>query len=125
MSEKILIVTPPDDCLLDGIRILLFNLTDEQSAIVSTALMTADVPFSLINYIWKSGNDKRWLFDKAAKADLIIFSTDDLQQEDLIIGYFAAKPNSYYFGHLRDLHYVNDRAIYSCEDLKILLEKIG
>jgi hypothetical protein len=44
---------------------------------------------------------------------------------ELIIGYIAAQPQSYYFGTLRDLHLANDRAIYNTNDILSLLEKTG
>jgi len=39
MSDRILVVTPPDDTLLQGIRIVHVELTEEHSSIVSNALM--------------------------------------------------------------------------------------
>ena len=49
MSDRILIVTPPDDILLQGIRILHVNLDEEQSTVVSNALMQSSSPHNIIN----------------------------------------------------------------------------
>ncbi len=127
MTDRILLVTPPDDTLLDGIRITHVNLTEEQNNIVSISLMKSDVPYTMINYVWNMGNPVDWLLDKIAKSDLIIFNADGPTDpgRDVIIGWTSAQPQSYYFGNLKDLHLANDRAIYSVDDLTNLLEKIG
>lgn len=123
MSDKILVVTSPDDTLLQGIRITHVQLTNEQSNIVSTALLQTTFPHNVINYVWKIGEPVSWLLDKIIKSDLVIFNADS--ENDVIIGWTAAQHNSYYFGNLKDLHIANDRAIYSVEDILSLLEKIA
>lgn len=127
MSDRILIVTPPDDTLLQGIRITHVCLTDEQSSAVSSALMQTKLPHNIINYVWNIGNRVDWLLDKIAKSDLVIFNADGPSDpaKDIIIGWTAAQPQSYYFGNLKDLHMANDNAIYSTEDVLNLLEKIS
>ena len=127
MTDKILVVTPPDDTLLDGIRITHINLNEEQSSIVSSALLNLTLPHIVVNYVWKMGNKVDWLLDKVSKSDLVIFNADGPIDpgKDVIIGWTAAQPQSYYFGTLRDLHLVNDRVIYSSADILNLLEKIG
>lgn len=126
MSDRILIVTPPDDTLLQGIRILHVELSDEQSSIVSTALLESKLPHTLINYVWKMGNRVDWLLDKIPKCDIILFNAEvPPNGTDIIIGWTAAQPQSYYFGNLKDLHLANDRAIYSVEDISTLLERIS
>jgi len=126
MSDRILIVTPPDDILLQGIRILHVELSDEQSSIVSTALLESKLPHTLINYVWKMGNRVDWLLDKIPKCDIILFNAEvPPNGTDIIIGWTAAQPQSYYFGNLKDLHLANDRAIYSVEDISTLLERIS
>ena len=126
MSDRILIVTPPDDTLLQGIRILHVELSDEQSSIVSTALLESKLPHTLINYVWKMGNRVDWLLDKIPKCDIILFNAEvPPNGADIIIGWTAAQPQSYYFGNLKDLHLANDRAIYSVEDISTLLERIS
>ena len=127
MSDRILIVTPPDDTLLQGIRIVHVELTEEHSAIVSNALMQTTLPHTIINYVWKMGDSIAWLMDKISKGDLIIFnaSPENNGAIELIIGWVAAQHNSYYFGNLKDLHIANDRAIYSIEEILTLLEKVS
>lgn len=127
MTDRILIVTPPDDTLLSGIRILHVQLTEEQSSIVSTALFNSNSPHTLINYVWKMGNPVEYLLDKIAKSDIVLFNADCPSNGaiELLIGWTAAQPHSYYFGNLRDLHKANDRVIYSSDDILTLLEKIS
>ena len=127
MTDKILVITPPDDIPLQGIRILHIHLNEEQSSIVSTALMQTNLPHNIINYVWKMGNRVDWLLDKTPKCDLIIFNASGQTDPglDVILGWTAAQPQSYYFGNLKDLHLANDRAIYSVDELTNLLEKIG
>ena len=121
MTDKILIVTNPDDTLIDGIRLLLVDLTAEQSQLVSNALLTANCKFSIINYAWTTNDSVEWLIDKKHKSDIIIFNAD--ASNDLIIGYLAAQPNSYYFGFLKSLAKINDSAIYTTDQILTLLEK--
>jgi hypothetical protein len=121
MSDKILVVTAPDDTILDGIRILHVNLSEEQRQIVSSAMLNSEVSHTIINYVWNNNDPVSWLLDKKSKCNIIIFNADS--SLDLIVGYIAAHPNSYYFGTLRDLHLVNDRAIYNTDDVVSLLGK--
>lgn len=127
MTDRILLVTPPDDILLDSIRITHLQLTDEQSSMISTALMNSTLPHTIVNYVWKMGDRVDWLLDKIAKSDLVFFDADSPNNGaiELILGWTAAQPQSYYFGRLRDLHLANDRAIYTSDDILILLEKIS
>jgi hypothetical protein len=123
MSDKILVVTAPDDTILDGMRILHVNLSEEQRQIVSNAMLSSEVSDTIINYVWNSNDPVSWLLDKKSKCNFILFNADSAL--DLIVGYIAAHPQSYYFGTLRDLHLVNDRAIYNTDDVVSLLEKNG
>ena len=127
MTDKILVITSPDDTLLDGIRVLHVQLTEEQRQIVSSAMLSATTPYNIINYVWNMGDPISWLLDKHTKCDVILFNADVQSNGaiELIIGYIAAQPQSYYFGILRDLHLVNDRAIYTTNDILSLLEKNG
>jgi len=127
MSDRILVVTAPDDTLLQGIRIMHVGLSEEQSSIVSTALMQTKLPHTIINYVWNMGNPVTWLLDKITKSDIVIFNANGPVDpgRDVIIGWTAAQPQSYYFGNLKDLHMANDRAIYSVDDILNLLEKVS
>jgi hypothetical protein len=126
MTDKILVITSPDDTLLDGIRILHVSLNEEHSQIVSSALMNFKESAVIINYVWKMGDPVSWLLDKQLKSDIIIFNAHPVIDgaHELIIGYIAAQSKSYYFGTLRDLHLANDRVIYTSDDILTLLEKI-
>jgi hypothetical protein len=126
MTDRILVVTPPDDILLSGIRILHVELNEIQSQTVSAALLNFVSKQAVINYVWKMGSPVEWLLDKIAKSDIVIFnaSASNNGAIEILIGWTAAQPHSYYFGNLRDLHKANDRAIYSVEDLTNLLEKV-
>jgi hypothetical protein len=123
MTDKILLVTAPDDSPIDGIRVLLVELTSDQSQIVSNALLTADTRYSIITYAWKMGDPIEWLIDKKTKSDIIIFNADTNSAVELIIGYIAAQPNSYYFGNLKSLAKANNSAIYTTDQILSLLEK--
>jgi len=121
MTDKILVVTAPDDVQLDGVRILAVNLTQEQGQIISNALLQFDnFSVNILNYVWKTGDDIDWLLDKKIKSDVIIFNADT--DNNTITGYLSAQSKSYYFGTLKDLHLANDRAIYSTSDVLTLLE---
>jgi hypothetical protein len=125
MSDKILVVTPPDDTLLNGIRILHVELTEEQSQIASSALINSNTQHTIVNYVWKMGDSVEWLLDKITKSNFILFNADITNNgaTELIIGYIAAQPNSYYFGTLRDLNLVNNSVIYNSDQIINLLEK--
>lgn len=127
MTDKILIVTHPDDILLSGIRITHVHLTEQQSQMVSEGLMNSELPHTIINYVWRMGDPVTWLMDKILKSDLIIFNADAENNGaiELILGWVASRPQSYYFGNLRDLHIVNDRVIYNSDNILTLLEKIA
>jgi hypothetical protein len=72
MTDKVVVVTSPDDVLIDGYRILIVGLTSEQSKVISDALLSIDYDANVILYIWESG-DSDWLLDKKHKSNLIIF----------------------------------------------------
>lgn len=120
MSERIILVTPPDDISVDGCRLFLINLTQEQSDCVSEALKSLDFKNNIIVYIWNGLQDWSWFVDKKIKSDIIIFNADS--ENELITGYLAGQYNSYYFGNLKILDRVNNRAIYSSEDFKNLIK---
>ena len=60
-----------------------------------------------------------------SKSNLIIFNADSGPDSDIINGYIAADPRSYYFGTLRDLHVANDRVIINSDEILNLLETIS
>ena len=123
MTDKILVVTDPDDTPVQGIRIVHIDLTQEQRSIVSAALVQNVLMHSVINYVWNINEPVESLVDKITKSDLVIFNADSANE--LIVGWSAAHRKSYYFCTLKDLNNINNRAIYSVEDISILLEKIA
>lgn len=126
MTDKIIVATPPDDCYQDGIRILTVNLSHDQSNLVSQSLMEVDCMSMIVCYVWKIGDSVQWLLDKKSKADCIIFNANGALDgiSELIIGYIAAQPKTFYFGNLRDLQEANRNVIYNKDDVISILGKI-
>lgn len=122
MIDKIVLVTPPDDILVDGIRLLLVDVTIPQSQMVSSVLTQFETIPTVVAYMWSSGDSIDWLIDKKHKSDIIIFNADS--DNDIVVGYLSAQPNSYYFGNLKLLSTVNRSAIYNTDQLYDLLEKL-
>ena len=122
MTDKVLLVTAPDDVLVDGIRILLVDIVPEQQQIISDALTRLDNSPDVIVYVWNSTNSTSWLLDKKLKSDAIIFNANS--ENDVIIGYMAAQSNSHYFGTLKILSMVNNSTIYNIDQVLIILENI-
>jgi len=127
MTDRILVITPPDDSLLDSIRITHVQLNLDQGSVVSAALLKVESAHTVVNYVWKMGDRVDWLLEKVAKSHLVFFNadTDSNGAIELILGWIAAQPQSYYFGTLRDLHHANDRVIYTVDDVVNLLGKIA
>lgn len=122
MADKVVLVTFPDDILIDGVRILLVDLTRDQSDIVSQSLTELETIPSVIVYSWKIGDPLNWLFDKMHKSQLIMFNAASDDQQ--LVGYFAGKPNAVYFGDIRALKLVNNSAVFDAEQCKEVLTKI-
>ena len=122
MANKILLVTSPDDSLLDGIRVLLIDLSPEQTQLVSDALTALEEIPNIVVYIWKNGESNDWLLDKKHKSNAVIFNADSENQT--IVGYMAAQHNSYYFGTLKSLSKANNSAIYTTDDCFSILTDI-
>lgn len=119
MSNKIILVSEPDDLNVDGFRILLFDLNDIQGEIFTRAITGLDDVPQTVVYTFRYGQDSAWLLDKYHKADLIIFNADSLNE--LMVGFLAGKRNSYYFGNLKTLNEVNKSVIHSVDDCQELL----
>lgn len=118
MADKVLVVTPPDDVLIDAYRILIVGLTPEQSKVVSDTLLNVRYDGNVVLYLWEGGSPE-WLLDKKHKSDLIIFNANN--ENETLVGYMAAQKNSHYFGTLKFLSGANARTIYSSEDLQTML----
>lgn len=121
MTDKVIIVTPPDDVLVDGLRILLVDLHPDQTQLISNALSQLVTIPTIVTYIWKTTDGVEWLLDKKLKASLVIFNADS--ENDVIVGYMAAQHNSHYFGNLRSLSKANTSAIYNTDQITDILEK--
>lgn len=123
MSDKILLVTAPDDSPVDAIRILLVGLTPEHTRMISdTFTGLASIP-NFVLYIWQPGDSIDWLLDKKHKSHSIIFNADCLYN-DLVIGYMAAQSNSHYFGVLKTLRNINNNAIYNTDDCASIVNNL-
>lgn len=120
MTNKVTLVTAPDDVIDDGLRILLVGLTSAQSAIVSDALKAMKQIPNTIIYVWNN-DPLPWLFDKKIKSQLIVFNTEIENTE--LVGYLAAQSKSHYFGILRSLDIINNRAIYDLDQFLIILKE--
>lgn len=120
MSDKIIIVTTPDDILVDGFRILLFDLNREQEILVSESLKTVDTDLNLIVYVSNHPLDIDWTLDKKLKSNCIIFNAESNNQT--IVGYLAGLKNSAFLGTLRDLDHINNCVLYTEQDCIDFLE---
>ena len=121
MNSKVILVTDPDDVAYDGVRLLLVNLTADQTQLLSTALSKINNLPMVVLYIWNNSSSD-WLFDKKHKSQHIIFNAE--HENELITGYMSAQRNSSYFGILKNLAKVNTKAIYSIDDCIKLLETV-
>ena len=122
MTDKVIIVTPPDDILIDGVRVLLVDLNNSQTQLISDALNQLTEDVTIVTYLWNSTDSIDWLLDKKHKSQLIIFNADS--DNDIIVGYMAAQKNSHYFGTLRSLTAANNCVIYNTDQIHNLLEKV-
>jgi hypothetical protein len=120
MSNKVLLVTAPDDVFEDGVRVLLVGLTPDQQQIVSNALGLLDIATTVVTYFWNPAHIE-WSIDKKQKSNLIIFNAD---YDDLVVGYLAAQSNSYYFGNLRIFGKTNTSAVYSAEQVSEIISQL-
>jgi len=122
MSDKVLLVTAPDDTSIDAIRILLVNLTQDQTQIISDTIKEFTSIPNLVLYVWNDDHEYSWLFDKKQKSQIIIFNAESAN--DLVVGYLAAHHKSHYFGTLKTLAIVNKNAIYNVNDCVNLLNNL-
>ncbi len=120
MSNKVSLVTAPDDVLEDSFRILLIGLTQEQSSVISDSLHKIDDLPNVVIYIWNNESPE-WLFDKKNKSHLIVFNAGMNNPE--LIGYFSAHTKAHYFGLLKTLGIINNRVIHDSDDFLITLQK--
>jgi hypothetical protein len=110
MTNKIILVTAPDDVVELGHRISVVDLDITQSNEVSEALKILDLPYTIIVYKWNVGDSVDWLVDKIYKSDAVIFNASS--QNQTLIGFLAGQKNSAYFNNLQSLNNVNKSALY-------------
>lgn len=122
MSDKVLLVTAPDDTPIDAIRILLVGLTPDHTQLISDAFNSFTSIPNLVTYIWQPEDSVDWLLDKKHKSHCIIFNADC--ENHMIIGYMAAQSNSHYFGMLKTLRNVNNNAIYNVNDCVTIINNL-
>jgi hypothetical protein len=122
MSDKVLLVTAPDDTPIDAIRILLVDLTPEHTQLISDALNSfVSIP-NIVTYIWRHGDSVDWMLDKKHKSHSIIFNADC--EDHMVTGYMAAQSNSHYVGTLKTLRNVNNNAIYNVNDCVTIINNL-
>jgi len=119
--KSISIITAPDDLLIDGTRILLYDLTPDQSNMVSNCIKNLNGDGKLLVYMSNHGDDVKWTIDKKQKSSIIIYNADSNNQT--MVGYLSAHKNSYYVGELRDLSIINDSYLDE-NKLKQIMEDI-
>ena len=121
MSNKILLVTSPDDVAIDALRILLVGLTEDQSSVISDALTNLDQVPETVLYVATETDTVQWLIDKKLKSDLIIFNAEMDNGE--LVGYLAAQSNAYFFGNLRYIGITTKRALFDRHQAEELLKE--
>jgi hypothetical protein len=121
MSDKIFLITYPDDCFEEGIRIFTFDLDENQSSMLSRCLSGFTTIPTTIIYDSKDLSNDRWNIDKIQKSDLIFFNAESIYQN--LVGYLCSKMNSYYFGQLKGLSLLNKSVIFDEHQLKEILER--
>jgi hypothetical protein len=121
MTEKLLLVTAPDDTLENGVRIAVVGLSSEQGSLVSQSLGELETPPCVVTYVWNENDPIEWLIDKLYKSEIVLFNAEIENQT--LAGYLASKSNAYYFGTLRSLTIVNTSAIHDLNQCKTILER--
>ena len=122
MTDRVLLVTAPDDSPIDAIRILLVDLTQDHTQLISDAINQFTSIPNIVAYIWRQGDPVDWLLDKKHKSHAVVFNADC--EDHMITGYMAAQSNSHYFGILKTLRNVNNNAIYTVNDCVNLINNL-
>jgi hypothetical protein len=115
-------VTAPDDSFVQGVRVLLFDLTPDQYSTFSRSLLDMESVPSVVIYNASVSSPVSWIIDKLLKSDLIIFNAESDNQQ--LVGYLCSRKESYYFGILRDLSLVNNSVLFDVPQLKEILERL-
>jgi len=120
VSNKITIVTPPDDVLKDAVRIIVFDLKHEHTTLISSVLYEMNDIHDTVIYVSNGQDSYEWILDKKQKSSIIIYNADSENQT--MVGYLSAQPNSYYFGDLKSLGLINNNKIVSKEQIETIME---
>lgn len=121
MSNKIVLVTSPDDLLTDGVRLCLVNLNQDQLNLLTQVLSTMQPSVSVIAYIWNPKDPYEWFIDKKIKSDVILFNA--LAHTHIMNGYLSAHTNCYYFGTLREVTHLYNKEVTSAEQLQSIIQR--
>ena len=121
MSNKIFIITAPDDVEYDALRILVVDLAPEQSHLLSEVLKTIKVDRDINLYVYSNLDDVTWLIDKSNKADYIF--ANPLSDDQQIVGYIASKRQSHFFGETKITKSLNKTPILCQEQIAETLRK--
>lgn len=119
VKNRITIITPPDDIAQDGVRILVYGCTKEQTLLISSVIYQLKECKPTIIYVSNGQNDSEWALDKKLKCSIIVFNAE--ADDQTMIGYLTAQSNSYYFGQLRTLECVNNNRIDTEEQLTTII----
>ena len=119
VKNRITIITPPDDIAQDGVRILVYGCTKEQTLLISSVIYQLEECKPTIIYVSNGQNDSEWALDKKLKCSIIVFNAE--ADDQTMIGYLTAQSNSYYFGQLRTLKGVNNNRIDTEEQLTTII----
>jgi hypothetical protein len=116
MTNRVTLVTPPDDVSFDAVRILLADLTTEHTNLISSLVTKSNSITPIVFYIWKPSQSIEWLLDKKHKSKIIIMNAESEHQS--IVAYLSAFTKTHYFGNLKDLNLANNNIIQTVEDLE-------
>lgn len=122
MSEKIIVVTPPDDIWDDAERITLVDLNPEQSKTISDIITSVDITSNIVIYNFQHLNDEQWLVDKIQKSQLVFYNAESDNQ--LLVGYLLNNKNAYSLGVRRGLDFVNNRKILEQQEIRTMIENL-
>ena len=121
MSNKIILVTPPDDVLKDALRILLFDVQPKNTQLISSVLYNMKEIHDTVIYVSNGQDSCEWILDKKQKSSIIIYNADSENQT--MVGYLSAQKNSYYFGDLKSLGSINNNKLISMEQIEMIMEE--
>lgn len=120
MNKKITLVTSPDDVIFDAKRILTYDLTNDQSLLVSYALSKIDLEDQTVVYVANGKDNSAWTLDKKQKSSIIVVNAE--ANDQTMVGYLMAQNNSYYIGKLRSLAPLQKTELKTVDELIKIME---